>query len=240
MIAIKQTWPEDEILVYLCSFHVLKNRKNHIWINIHNLNTLKDLINRQLHYFIYLPNEYNENEEFFWNVLALLRKICSSSYTWTKWDNSLKCTINIKVSFHCYRLSFLIWSHIYLFVWICIFFHSIIIFIKYTFIEMNKWLLWFIYKSIIKYDTFLFVLYKYISCGPPSESIFKPRHLNKYWVLSCNSKMMNEDWQPPTPRSEIGFFSMTFTTYVVTHYIYNHGRKLNDFVFNKLDEEDCG
>ena len=74
MIAIKQTWPEDEILIYLCSFYVLKNWENHIWTNIHNLGTLKDLVNKQLYYFIYIPIEYNENEEYFLKRVRTIKK----------------------------------------------------------------------------------------------------------------------------------------------------------------------
>jgi len=29
--ANKRAWPEDEVSIYLCYFHVLKNWKNHIW-----------------------------------------------------------------------------------------------------------------------------------------------------------------------------------------------------------------
>jgi hypothetical protein len=41
---IKRAWPEDEVPIYLCSFHVLKNWNNHIWTKLPNLDTLRDLV----------------------------------------------------------------------------------------------------------------------------------------------------------------------------------------------------
>ena len=63
--AIKQTWPEHEVPIYLCSFHVLRNWKNQIWTKVPNLGTLRDLVYKQLHSFIYLPIEYKESKEDF-------------------------------------------------------------------------------------------------------------------------------------------------------------------------------
>ena len=63
--AVKQAWPEDEVPIYLCSFHVLKNWKNHIWTKVPNLGTLRDLVYKILHSFLYTPIEYKESEEDF-------------------------------------------------------------------------------------------------------------------------------------------------------------------------------
>jgi hypothetical protein len=52
--AIMQAWPEDEVPIYLCSFHVLKIWKNHICTKIPNLGALRDLIYRKLHFFMYV------------------------------------------------------------------------------------------------------------------------------------------------------------------------------------------
>lgn len=48
--AIKRTWPEDKAPIYLCSFRVLKNWKNHIWTKVHSLGTLKYLVYKQLYF----------------------------------------------------------------------------------------------------------------------------------------------------------------------------------------------
>lgn len=59
---MKRAWPEPEVPIYLCAFHVLKNWKNQIWAKVPNLGSLKDLVYRQLHSFLYMPIEYQESE----------------------------------------------------------------------------------------------------------------------------------------------------------------------------------
>ena len=72
--AIKRAWPEDEVSIYLCSFHVLKNWKNHIWTKIPNLGILRDLVYKQLHSFMYLPIDYKESEEDFLKRARTIRE----------------------------------------------------------------------------------------------------------------------------------------------------------------------
>ena len=79
------------------------------------------------------------------------------------------------------------------------------------------------------------MLYRYY--GPPSESALKSRYTNKYCVLSCSSETLDENWQPSTSRSSNKFLVWRLTTSVFIHYMYNHGRKLNGFVFNKRIEK---
>ena len=62
---IKRAWTKDKVFIYFCHFHVLMNWKNHIWTKIPNLGTLRDLVYKQLHSFMYHPIEYKENQEDF-------------------------------------------------------------------------------------------------------------------------------------------------------------------------------
>jgi hypothetical protein len=72
--AIMRAWPEDEDPIYLCSFHVLKIWKNHICTKIPNLGTLRDLIYRKLHFFIYVIIEYKEIKEYVLKRVRTIRK----------------------------------------------------------------------------------------------------------------------------------------------------------------------
>jgi len=42
--AIKRVWPKDDVPVYLCAFHVIKNWKNHILQKVPNLGNLRELV----------------------------------------------------------------------------------------------------------------------------------------------------------------------------------------------------
>ncbi|KAG0593276.1 hypothetical protein KC19_1G317700 [Ceratodon purpureus] len=70
--ALKRAWPESEVLIYLCAFHVLKNWKNHIWTKVPNLGSLREFVYRQLHSLLYMPIEYQETEEDFLKQMYLI------------------------------------------------------------------------------------------------------------------------------------------------------------------------
>jgi len=46
-------------------FPCFEELKNHIWSKVPNLDTLRDLVYKQLHSFMYLPIEYKEKAEDF-------------------------------------------------------------------------------------------------------------------------------------------------------------------------------
>ena len=51
-----------------------KSYLDHIWAKIPNLGTLKDLVYKQLHFFMYLPIEYKESEEDFLKRTRTIRE----------------------------------------------------------------------------------------------------------------------------------------------------------------------
>jgi hypothetical protein len=52
--AFKRMWLEDEVLIYLCAFHIIKTWKNHIILKVLDLENLHDLVYRALHKFLTL------------------------------------------------------------------------------------------------------------------------------------------------------------------------------------------
>jgi len=72
--AIKRAWSKDEVPIYLYSFHVLNNWKNHIWSKVPNLGTLRDFVYKHLHSFMYLPIEYKEKEEDFLKCTCTIKE----------------------------------------------------------------------------------------------------------------------------------------------------------------------
>ena len=70
--ALKRAWPEDEVLVYLCAFHIIKNWKSHILSKVLDLENLQTLIYNVIHEFLYTPIEDKEIEFKFLNLAKQL------------------------------------------------------------------------------------------------------------------------------------------------------------------------
>ena len=65
--ALKRAWPEDEVPVYLCTFHIIKNWKSHLLSKVPDLENLRTLVYTAMHDFLYTPIEYKETESEFLN-----------------------------------------------------------------------------------------------------------------------------------------------------------------------------
>jgi len=63
--ALKRAWPEDNVPIYLCAFHIIKNWKNHILLKVPNVGNLRDLVYNALHFFLCIPIDYEEKESIF-------------------------------------------------------------------------------------------------------------------------------------------------------------------------------
>ena len=65
--ALKRAWPEDEVLVYLCTFYIIKNWKYHLLSKVLDLENLQTLMYTAMYDFLYTPIEYKETESEFLN-----------------------------------------------------------------------------------------------------------------------------------------------------------------------------
>ena len=65
--ALKRAWPKDEVPVYLCSFHIIKNWKSHLLWKVPDLGNLRTLVYTAMYDFLYTPIEYKETEPEFLN-----------------------------------------------------------------------------------------------------------------------------------------------------------------------------
>ena len=65
--ALKHAWREDEMLVYLCTFHIIKNWKSHLLSKVPDLENLRTLVYTAMHDFLYTPIKYKEIESEFLN-----------------------------------------------------------------------------------------------------------------------------------------------------------------------------
>jgi hypothetical protein len=58
--ALKRVWPKEEVPIYLCAFHIIKNWKNHILLKVPNMENLQNLMYQALYGFLYTSIEYKE------------------------------------------------------------------------------------------------------------------------------------------------------------------------------------
>ena len=70
--ALKLAWPEDEVLVYLCTFHIIKNWKSHLLSKVPDLGNLQTLVYTTMHDFLYTLIKYKEIESAFLNCINQL------------------------------------------------------------------------------------------------------------------------------------------------------------------------
>ena len=65
--ALKRAWPEDEVPIYLYTFHIIKNWKYHFLSKVPDLENLRTLVYTAMRNFLYTPIEYKEIESEFLN-----------------------------------------------------------------------------------------------------------------------------------------------------------------------------
>ena len=65
--ALKRASSEDEVPMYLCTFHIIKIWKSHLLSKVLDLGNLRTLVYIAIHEFIYTPIKYKETKSEFLN-----------------------------------------------------------------------------------------------------------------------------------------------------------------------------